>query len=228
MGSKHIERGQGETPGAVPDADADLMLRFQSGDEGAFAALVRRYQDRIVSLAYRYLASSADAEDLAQEVFLRVYRAKDSYRASAKFSTWIHRITANASLNQLRGAKARRSLSAPLGRDEGGIEFEDEAAETPEAGLEKDELTRVLRRIVAELPERQRIAILLNKYEGLGYEEVAQAMEMSVTAVKSLLTRARVNIRERLEPYLESGRFGGLAPQDLGAEPPGAGVEHGS
>ena len=195
----------GQAPRDDRDAEAELMLSFQRGDEDAFAALVRGFQGRVVSLAYRYLGSAADAEDLAQEVFLRVYRAKESYEPSAKFSTWIYRITTNASLNFIRGRKARRKVSGEMpggDGDDAAADFEDEKAEAPGERLEKDELARVLRRIVEELPERQRVAILLNKYEGLSYEEVAAAMDMSVMAVKSLLTRARVNIKEKLEPYL--------------------------
>jgi RNA polymerase sigma-70 factor (ECF subfamily) len=198
----------GQVPRDQRDADAELMLRFQNGDEAAFAALVRTYQNRIVSLAYRYLGSAADAEDLAQEVFLRVYRAKESYEPSAKFSTWVYRITANASLNFLRGRKARRKVSGamPAGEADGAAaDFEDEDAEAPDERMEKDELARVLRRIVDDLPERQRMAIVLNKYEGLCYDDVASAMDMSVMAVKSLLTRARVNIKEKLVPYLSGG-----------------------
>jgi RNA polymerase sigma-70 factor, ECF subfamily len=199
------------------DADAELMLAFQRGDEDAFAALVRRFQDRIVSLAYRYLGSAADAEDLAQEVFLRVYRAKESYEPSARFSTWIYRIASNTSLNHLRGRKARRKVAGPMPPgDEGdpSADPEDPDATAPGDRLEKDELARVLRRIVDDLPDRQRIAILLNKYEGLGYDDVAAAMDLSVMAVKSLLTRARVNIKERLEPYLTSGEFGPSATRN--------------
>ncbi len=198
----------GQAPRDDRDADAELMIRFQRGDEDAFAVLVRRFQGRVVSLAYRYLGSAADAEDLAQEVFLRVYRAKETYEPSAKFSTWIYRITANASLNHLRSKKARRKVSGAMPGGDGGepeAEFEDERAEAPGERMEKDELARVLRRIVDDLPERQRLAIVLNKYEGLSYEDVAAAMDLSVMAVKSLLTRARVNIKEKLEPYLNGG-----------------------
>jgi len=203
----------GPTPRDPGDADAELMLRFQRGDDAAFAELVRMYQGRIVSLAYRYLGSAADAEDLAQEVFLRVYRAKESYEASAKFSTWVYRITANASLNYLRGRKARRKVSGAMpqgahsGAESDGVaaDFEDTEAERPGERMDKDELAQVLRRIVDDLPERQRMAIVLNKYEGLCYEDVASAMDMSVMAVKSLLTRARVNIKEKLVPYLSGG-----------------------
>jgi RNA polymerase sigma-70 factor (ECF subfamily) len=199
----------GPAPNDRRDADAETMLRFKHGDEAAFAELVRRHQGRIVSLAYRYLGSAADAEDLAQEVFLRLYRAKESYEPKALFSTWVHRITANACLNFIRGRKARRRVSGPMTGDatsgDDAAEFEDENAEAPGERMEKDELARVLRRIVDDLPERQRLAIVLNKYEGLCYEDVAAAMEMSIPAVKSLLTRARVNIKEKLMPYLSGG-----------------------
>lgn len=211
MGSMDI----GQAPRDDRDADAELMLSFQRGDEEAFAALVRSFQGRVVSLAYRYLGSAADAEDLAQEVFLRVYRAKESYERSAKFSTWIYRITANASLNFIRGRKTRRKVSGamPAGDgDDDAADFEDENAESPGEQMEKDELARVLRRIVDDLPERQRMAIVLNKYEGLSYEDVAAAMEMSVMAVKSLLTRARVNIKEKLEPYMTGGESETVSP----------------
>ncbi len=190
------------------DPDAELMLSFQQGDEGAFTELVHRYQGRIVSLAFRYLASAADAEDLAQEVFLRVYRAREKYEPSAKFSTWVYRVTVNASLNYLRGRKVRRNINAemPAGSDEGGggPDFADDRAPSPHGEAEKQELSEMLGEIVDDLPERQRIAILLNKYQGLSYQDTADAMEMSIPAVKSLLTRARVNIKDKLLPYLET------------------------
>ena len=199
------------------DPDAELMLRFGVGDEEAFTLLVRRYQGRIVSLAMRYLGNSADAEDLAQEVFLRVYRARETYTPSARFSTWIYRVTVNASLNLLRGRKVRRRVSAALPTgpgDEEPAEFADHEAETAHEKVEKKELAVVLRQIVDDLPERQRMALLLNKYEDQSYEDTAAAMDLSVSAVKSLLTRARLNVKERLVPYLAEG----LDPQ-LGAEP---------
>jgi RNA polymerase sigma-70 factor (ECF subfamily) len=202
----------GESMSEPADEDAALMLAAGRGDEAAFASLVRRWQNRIVSLAYRYLGSAADAEDVAQEVFLRVHRARESYERNARFSTWIYRITVNASLNHLRGRKARKAVWAeykPAGDDgTGGVaEPSDEGEPDPSASVDKDELARVLRAILDELPERQRAALLLNKYEGLGYEETAAAMDLSVPAVKSLLTRARVAVREKLEPYLTTGAW---------------------
>lgn len=198
---------EGPTPPA--DDDAALMLAVRGGDERAFGELVRRWQGRVVSLAHRYLGSAADAEDLAQEVFLRVHRARESYEPSARFSTWIWRITVNTSLNSLRGRRIRRATGAEAGPEpaEGAVaEPADESAADPADALEESELARVLRGLVDALPERQRIAILLNKYEGLSYEEVAASMELTVSAVKSLLTRARVTLRAGLEPYLAEGR----------------------
>lgn len=189
------------------DPDAQLMLAFRGGDEGAFAALVHRWQDRVVSLANRYLRSTADAEDLAQEVFLRVHRARETYEPTARFSTWIYRITVNTSLNSLRGRRVRRAIGGAFPDDAAAADPPDPDERPPEAAAEDEELARVLRAILDELPERQRAAILLNKYEGLSYDDTAKAMDLSVVAVKSLLTRARVAIKARLEPYLERGEL---------------------
>ncbi len=190
------------------DPDASLMLRCAKGDDGAFADLVRRYQDRVLGLAYRYLGDRALAEDLAQEAFLRVYRARERYEPRAKFSTWLYRIVANLCLNEIRWQKGRPALRLAVSTETSSsvnVEPADEEEATPPERMETEELAMRIREIVAELPENQRVAILLNKYEGLSYEEVAGAMETTVTAVKSLLTRARVKIKERLLPYLSAG-----------------------
>ncbi len=181
------------------------MLDYRGGDEEAFATLVRRFQDRVLGLAYRYLGDRNAAEDLAQEAFLRVYRAKDRYEPRAKFSTWLYRIVVNLCLNELRWRKGRKAVALAVSTETSSnlnIDTEDEEAPDPVRALEERELAEKIREIIAELPENQRIAILLNKYEGLSYQEVAEAMETSVMAVKSLLTRARVKIKERLVPYL--------------------------
>lgn len=194
----------------MADPDAELMLRFQRGDVAAYEELVRRYQGRVVSLAARYLGSATDAEDLAQEVFLRVFRAKERYEPSAKWSTWVYRITVNASLNYLRGRKVRKKVQGPMPTapddSEADPGFQDPDAASPHEELEKQELADVLRGIIEKLPDRQRIAILLNKYQGLSYEETAKSMDLTLMAVKSLLTRARWNIKEKLAPYLAEGR----------------------
>jgi len=199
------------------DPDTELMLRFRGGDDHAFTEIVHRFQGRIASLAYRYLSSAADAEDIAQEVFLRIYRARETYQPTAKFSTWAHRITVNASLNLIRSRRVRKHLNAEMptraGDTDARQDFADQAAAQPPRELEKAELAKIVSRIVDALPERQRTAILLNKYQDLSYEDTADAMELSLPAVKSLLTRARVNIKEALLPYLDSGKLPGGTPR---------------
>jgi RNA polymerase sigma-70 factor (ECF subfamily) len=187
-------------------SDVDLMLAFRAGDEAAFSVLLERHRNAVVNLAYRYLGNRADAEDLAQEVFLRVCRARERWRPDAKFSTWLYRIAANACLNEVRDRKSRVTTRAvPIGREgERGFvgPIRDTRAESPERAAEREELHARVREAVAALPERQRLALLLNKFHDLGYEELAAALELSVPAAKSLLTRARENVRRALEPYL--------------------------
>ena len=192
------------------DPDADLMLECRAGSDEAFATLVRRYQDRVLGLAYRYIGDRGAAEDLAQEAFLRVYKARERYEPRARFSTWLYRIVVNLCLNEIRWRKGRQTLALAVATETSSnlnIEMEDSSEPPPGQALEEEELAVHIRGIIGTLPENQRIAILLNKYEGLSYQEVAEAMETSVMAVKSLLTRARVKIKEKLLPYLreESG-----------------------
>ena len=186
-------------------SDVELMLAFQSGDEAAFSVLVERHRNAVLSLTFRYLGNRADAEDLAQEVFLRVFRSRARYRPEARFSTWLYRVAANACLNEVRDRRSRPThRAAAIHADEDGspAPLPDARAEAPERALERRELHERVREAVEGLPERQRLALLLNKFHGQGYEELARALEMSVPAVKSLLTRARENVRRVLEPYL--------------------------
>jgi RNA polymerase sigma-70 factor (ECF subfamily) len=163
-----------------------------------------------VNLTYRYLGNRADAEDLAQEVFLRVHRARARWEPAAKFTTWLYRVAVNACLNEVRNRKNRptqgaASLSADGDGRAGALSLPDTVAESPLAAAERGELREHVRAAVDELPERQRLALLLNKFHGQSYEEMAAALEMSIPAVKSLLVRARENVRARIEPYLQSG-----------------------
>jgi RNA polymerase sigma-70 factor (ECF subfamily) len=187
------------------DADVERMLAVRDGDDEAFAALVVKYQNRVMGLAYRYLGDQGAAEDLAQEAFLRVYRAKERYEPRAKFSTWLYRIVVNLCLNELRSRKNKHVVALAVATETSSnlnIDLSDEGEIEPVETLQKEELAEKIQEIIATLPENQRIAILLNKYEGLPYQEVAEAMDTTVMAVKSLLTRARVNIKEKLLPYL--------------------------
>ena len=190
----------------MADPDAALMEALQGGDESAFETLVDRHRERVFRLACRYLGDPTAAEDLAQETFLRVYRARHSWRPEAKFSTWLYRVTANACLNELRARKARRAVEATAPAGPGGeavMESPDPSAEDPGAAVLRGELARVVGDAVQGLPEDQRMAVLLSKYEGLSYRELAEAMDRSVPAVKSLLVRARENLRKVLAPYLD-------------------------
>ena len=193
--------------------DVELMLATKAGDEGAFSVLVNRHRNSIVNLTYRYLGNRADAEDLAQEVFLKVYRARKRYEPKAKFTTWLYRVAVNASLNEVRNRKNRPTHgAAPLaGVDDDGFvpSLADGAAEAPPEGVERAELREQVRVAVDELPDRQRMALLLNKFHGLSYEELAETMEMTIPAIKSLLVRARENVRRRIEPYLRGNPITG-------------------
>jgi RNA polymerase sigma-70 factor (ECF subfamily) len=190
-------------------SDVELMLALRAGDEGAFAVLVDRHRESVVNLTYRYLGNRSDAEDLAQEVFLKVYRARDRYEPSAKFTTWLYRVAVNACLNEVRDRKSRPTFAAAAlasaDGDEPALRVADGSAPSPAEEAERSELKEQVRAAVAELPERQRLALLLNKFHGLGYEELAESLEMTVPAIKSLLVRARENVRRRLEPYLRAG-----------------------
>lgn len=199
--------------GAAVDPDVALMLALKDGDEAAFAELISRHQSRVVSLIYRFVGDETEAEDLAQEVFLRVFRMRDRYRPKARFSTWIYRIAANVSLNALRARSRRRCVSMPLTFDKSETQegrtsshVEDHRVDMPYAPMESRELHEQVQQAVDQLPETQKVAVILNKYEGMSYEEIAAIMGCSMMAVKSLLARARNNLRERLEYYMQTGR----------------------
>ncbi len=187
-------------------SSTQLMLRFKSGDEASFAALYEAHQRTVLNIVYRYLGSQAEAEDLAQEVFLRVYRSRERYSPQARFTTWLYRITANLCLNYQRDQK-RHAQEALFLQTAGGDERErDELADpgAPEPGREgaDREIEAAVVRAIAELPENQRMAVILNRYEELSYKEIAVAMDSTEKAVKSLLHRSRLALKERLERYL--------------------------
>ena len=178
--------------------DADLMTRCAAGDEAAFDALMTRHRKRVLNLIYRHVGDAAEAEDLAQETFVRLYRARRKYRPTAAFSTFLHRIVVNLCLNELR--RRRRHPTEPLDEAVGT-----EAALTsgPENAVAQRELARQVRAALLRLPEAQRMATVLRRDEDLSYPDIARAMGCSVSAVESLLHRARLNLRKYLRDYLE-------------------------
>ena len=192
------------------DPNTQLMLRFQEGDELAFTQLVERHQQRVMNIAARYVGRNTDVEDLAQEVFLRVYRHRARWQPTAKFTTWLYQITANLSLNWIRDRKRKQmiSLDAPVG-DRDGSPPEPPARTDlgPGHAAELAEQAAVVQEAIAELPGNQRLAVILFRQEGLSYQEVAEAMQLSLSAVKSLLNRAKSNLLKSLEPLV--GAAGG-------------------
>jgi RNA polymerase sigma-70 factor (ECF subfamily) len=198
-----------ETSGqlALRDPDTRLMIRVRDEEDGAFEELVEKYQNRLVGIMHHLVGSAEEAEDLAQEVFLRVYRNRKKYRARAKFSTWLFTIANNLALNALRTRQRKPvvplnlSDSGPLGPRPAEQLVRDRANQ-PVQRVQQQELAAMVRRALETLNERQRIAVLLNKFEEMNYQEIAEVMGLSTKAVKSLLSRARTNLRAILKDYI--------------------------
>jgi RNA polymerase sigma-70 factor (ECF subfamily) len=183
--------------------DVRLMQLAGGGDTAAFERLVERHQNLVIGTIGRMLGSSADVEDLAQQVFIRVWKNAGRYVARAKFTTWLLTITRNLVFNELRRRKRHSAL--PLQIDEEGDErpIADDRTREPDAALLDRELDAAIRAAIADLPETQRMAVVLRRYEQLSYEEIAKVLGQTVPAVKSLLFRARTELRSRLSKYLD-------------------------
>jgi RNA polymerase sigma-70 factor (ECF subfamily) len=203
--------GQTSAMMALRDPDIRLMLRVRDADDrAAFAELVDRFQHRLVTVLTHLVGYPHEAEDLAQEVFLRVYRTRAAYTPKAKFATWLFTIANNLALNALRDRKRKPvrpldpagdpSASGPWSAE--GLTA-DPSAPAPGQRLQQEELAAVVRRAVDGLNDRQRMAIVLNKFEDMNYTEIAAVMGLTTKAVKSLLARARERLRECLTPYVE-------------------------
>lgn len=185
--------------------NTDLMLAAGEGDPSSFDQLVERNQALVVNIIYKFLGSRAEAEDLAQEVFLKVWSSRARYRPTARFTTWLYRITANLCINYRRERRRRRTLPLAPGGDEGASrhDVEDDRIAPPDHALEEDEVVRAVLEGIGSLPENQRIALILSKYEELSYKDIAEALEVSEQAVKSLLHRARLNLKEKFQFLLK-------------------------
>jgi RNA polymerase sigma-70 factor (ECF subfamily) len=192
-----------------PDPDAALMLRVKRGDRAAFAELVDKYKQPVMNFIFRSLRDEAEAEDLAQNVFLQVYKSRARYKQTAKFSTWLFTIARNLCLNELR----RRSRHPAESLEETHAEYEDQPARqfedksqiaAPDEVLH-GELAEKIDEALSELPENQRSAILLCRQDDLSYEEIARVLRCSLSATKSLIHRGREALKEKLKPYLKTG-----------------------
>jgi len=208
----------GATENAVMrDPDVRLMLRAKAGDRTAFDQLVVAYQDRLVGVLTHLLQNQDVAEDLAQEVFLRVYRARHGYEPTAKFSTWLFRIANNLASNQRRDTRRKREVtlnvsdSGPWGPRPGERLLADESGLMPARQYDQIELRAVVQEALGGLNEKQRLAILLHKFEEMSYADIAVTLDTTPSAIKSLLSRARDNLREKLEPYVTQGVLGPAA-----------------
>jgi len=189
-----------------PASDAAIMLRVAEGDEAAFNFLAGKYHRPMIHFLYRMVGNQAVAEELAQEVFLRVYRARTSYRAEARFTTWLYRIATNLAVNHARDTRHERAaqtvyLDAP---DEESGATPDLADDEPtaEQHMLREERMAAIRSHVMALPERQRMAVLMHKYQGMDYRQIGDVLKLSESATKSLLFRAYQTLREKLKDFV--------------------------
>lgn len=192
--------------GGEPLSDAQVMLRAKAGDQSAFEYLVQKYRRPMVSFMYRMARNSAAAEDLAQEVFLRVYRSRETYEASAKFTTWLYRIATNLAVNHARDTRHERpevqvSLDEPDGDTGTTLEIPD-ATLNAEQSMVRQERMMAIRQKVEALPEQQRLAVIMHKYQQMDYRQIAEILKKSESATKSLLFRAYETLREQLKEFV--------------------------
>jgi len=186
--------------------DAEIMLRVKAGDESAFAYLVQKYRRPMMNFMFRMAHNAAAAEDLAQEVFLRVYRSRSGYEASAKFTTWLYRIATNLAVNYARDTRHERpeamvSLDEP--DEESGTTMDvADSSLTAEQAILRRERMEAIRKKVQALPERQRLAVIMHKYQQMDYRQIAEVLKLSESATKSLLFRAYETLREQLKDFV--------------------------
>lgn len=198
------------------DPDVRLMLRVRENDAEAFQQLVDKHQNRLVMILEHLISDRSQAEDLAQDVFLRVYRAREKYVPTAKFSTWLYTITHNVASNALRKSSRRKEVNL-ISSPSGSMPVrpldtmaKDKSALMPTRQLDRNEMANILHEAIQSLVPRQRMAMMLSRFEEMSYIEIAETMGLSTQAVKSLLSRARKNLRTILEPYVKTGELPNL------------------
>jgi RNA polymerase sigma-70 factor (ECF subfamily) len=193
-------------PGRTPEDAEDIRLMglVGAGDDRAFEQLVERHQRLVVGTVGRMLGSGSDAEDIAQQVFVRVWKNAERYEPRAKFTTWLLKITRNLVFNELRRRSRHPQVPLQSELEEEERPLKDDQAVAPDASLLEHELQEAVDAAIANLPETQRMAVILRRYDELSYEEIAETLDQSVSAVKSLLFRARTELRENLKRYLSS------------------------
>ena len=200
------EQAVGRKGDLDPSSDAAVMLRVAEGDEAGFNYLAEKYHRPMIHFLYRMVGNHAVAEELAQEVFLRVYRARSSYRAEARFTTWLYRIATNLAVNHARDTKHERTAQTVYldAADEETGTTPDVADDDPSAEEQmlRNERMAAIRQHVLALPERQRVAVLMHKYQGMDYRQIGEVLKLSESATKSLLFRAYQTLREKLKDFV--------------------------
>jgi RNA polymerase sigma-70 factor (ECF subfamily) len=185
------------------DEDVRLMGLIGAGDTAAFEQLVERHQMLVVGTVGRMLGSNSDVDDIAQQVFIRVWKSAGRYVPRAKFTTWLLKITRNLVFNELRRSKRRAHIPMQMDPDAEEIPLKDEGMQAPDAAALEKELQEAIDRAIAQLPDTQRMAVILRRYEDMSYDQISDVLEISVPAVKSVLFRARTELRVRLANYLK-------------------------
>jgi RNA polymerase sigma-70 factor (ECF subfamily) len=209
MGASASQASSGFFPafaGGEALTDAEIMLRAKAGDQSAFEYLVQKYRRPMVSFMYRMAHNSAIAEDLAQEVFLRVYRSRENYEASAKFTTWLYRIATNLAVNHARDTRHERpevqvSLDEPDDETGTTLEVPDRSLNAEQAIMVRERM-KAIRQKVEALPEQQKLAVIMHKYHQMDYKQIAEVLKKSESATKSLLFRAYETLREQLKGFV--------------------------
>lgn len=184
----------------------ELINQLKTGNEDSYKSLVETYKDKVLNTCFHFLHDKPDAEDLAQEVFIEIYRSIDSYRGDAQLSTWIYRIAVNKSLDFLRKKKRKKRFAyvvSLFSDSDDEPELQLPAPDNPQKDLEQKERIEILNQALSELPENQKVAITLSKYEGFSNKEVAEIMAISISAVESLVHRAKKNLQKKLSDYFE-------------------------
>lgn len=186
-----------------PDSDVALMQRVAMDDEAAFATLVERHQHAVVGTVAKMLGDPTEAEDIAQQVFLRLWRSAKRYKPTAKFTTYLFTITRNLVFNESRRRSRRKEVSMEEREESGPLHADPHTARRPDQQLLHQELRQAIDKAIEALPENQRMAVVLRRFEGTRYEEIADILDTSVSSVKSLLFRARESLRQQLGRYLD-------------------------
>lgn len=194
----------GQEKSSENEVDVALMLQVKKGDEQAFEQLIERHQRAVVGTVAKMLGNASDAEDIAQQVFIRLWKSAPRYKPKAKFTTFLFTIARNLVFNESRRRSRKSECSIEAREDDFHLQTPDNDTATPDAEMLQRELQQEVDKAIASLPEKQRLAVILRRYENMPYEEIGSVLKLSVSAVKSQLFRARHTLRESLQDYLKS------------------------